>query len=92
MTEQAKANELIWLFEPHVNPYLGSGMLTNDYDDIAILYQAKRCAKKHVEQLIKELSEYRLNNDVEDTASENYYYRVMVKIDEMEKLPEIGEK
>ncbi len=92
MTEQEKANELILLFEPHVNPYLGSGMLSNTYDDDAILFQSKKCAKKHVEHLIKELNDYRFTNDTEDPTTEDYYHRVLVKLDAMKKLPETTKK
>lgn len=49
-----RAVELINDFKDHVNPYIGSGMLSNTYDDNAILYQSKMCAKKAVGQIMKD--------------------------------------
>jgi hypothetical protein len=86
MTTQEKAKELILLFEPHVYPYLSSGMLTNTYDDDVILMMSKKCALKCVEEIIKELDSYRFNNDVEDESSQEYYKKVKIEIEAMEKL------
>jgi hypothetical protein len=41
MTPKEKAKELIDKFNDHVNPYCGSGMLSNTFDDDAIKYQSK---------------------------------------------------
>jgi len=47
MTKQEeKAIELVEMFKDHVNPYIGSGMLSNTCDDRAIVWQAKQCAVK----------------------------------------------
>lgn len=45
MTPREKAEELIERFKDKVNPYIGSGMLSNTYDDSAILWQSKKCAQ-----------------------------------------------
>ena len=44
MTPKEKAVELIEKFKDKVNPYIGSGMLSNTHDDSAILWQSKKCA------------------------------------------------
>ena len=45
MTPREKATELIEQFKDKVNPYIGSGMLSNTHDDSAILWQSKKCAQ-----------------------------------------------
>ena len=44
MTPKEKAIELVSRFKDYVNPYTGSGMLSNTHDDSAIIWQAKQCA------------------------------------------------
>lgn len=44
MTPKEKAAELIEQFRDKVNPYIGSGMLSNTHDDSTILWQSKKCA------------------------------------------------
>lgn len=44
MNPKEKALELIEKFKDKVNPYIGSGMLSNSYDDTTILYQSVKCA------------------------------------------------
>lgn len=61
-----KAIELVKSFKDYVNPYIGSGMLSNDYDNNAILFQCKKCAHTSIEffaQLTGATSEAN-NNDV----------------------------
>ena len=59
-----KAQQLVNLFIPNVFCYLGSGMLTNTYDEDTALYFAKRCAKISIKELKftfydnKEISNY----------------------------------
>lgn len=53
MTPQDKAKELTSKFNDHVNPYIGSGMLSNTHDDSAILWQSKQCALIAVEEILK---------------------------------------
>jgi len=52
MNPQLKAKELALRFSPHVNPYIGSGMLSNSPDDDTILWQAKQCAKICVAEIL----------------------------------------
>jgi hypothetical protein len=52
MTPKEKAQELVKSFEPMVNPYMGSGMLSNTYDDDAILWQSKKCAMIAVDEIL----------------------------------------
>ena len=55
MTAKEKAVELLNEFRPMVNPYIGSGMLSNTHDENAILLQAKRCALVAVDNIVKVL-------------------------------------
>ena len=68
MTVQEKINELILEFSPCVNPYMGSGMLTNTIDDDAILWQAKKCAlivaKEMLSNIEKTNPKWKFWNDV----------------------------
>jgi hypothetical protein len=57
ITAEEKAKELVEFFKPIVYPYMGSGMLTNDYDDGVVLQNAKICASKCVDEIIKELEQ-----------------------------------
>jgi len=51
-----QADSYVEIFKPHVNPYVGSGMLSNTFDDGAIAWQSTHCAIIHVEGLINVLS------------------------------------
>ena len=73
MNEKQKAVELINDFKDHVNPYMGSGMLSNTYDDNAILYQSKMCAKKAVGQIMR--------NCIRNGEQLTYWGVVLVEID-----------
>ena len=53
MTPKEKATELIEKFKDKVNPYIGSGMLSNTHDDSAILWQSKKCAHIVADEAIK---------------------------------------
>jgi len=53
MKPKEKAIELTGNFKDHVNPYIGSGMLSNTHDDSAILWQAKKCALIAVDEILK---------------------------------------
>lgn len=43
-TAKKKAEELVSKFMPHVYCYMGSGMLTNDYNENVAKKEAKQCA------------------------------------------------
>lgn len=60
VTAKQKAKELIEWFMPRMYCYMGSGMLTNTYDESIALDNAKQCALKVCDEkakLITELSE-----------------------------------
>ena len=52
MNPKEKALELIEQFKDKVNPYIGSGMLSNTHDDDTILWQSKRCALVAVDEVL----------------------------------------
>jgi len=52
MNAKEKAKELIEKFKDKVNPYIGSGMLSNTHDDSAILWQSKKCALIAVDEIL----------------------------------------
>ncbi len=54
MTAKEKATELIEKFKDKVNPYIGSGMLSNTHDDSAILWQSKKCVQIVCDECLKE--------------------------------------
>lgn len=47
------AEELIKFFLPKMYCYLGSGMLTNTYDEEVALDNAKECALFHIQQMYR---------------------------------------
>jgi len=49
--EKEKAKELIEKHKPFIYCYMGSGMLTNTYDEVAATMMAKKCA--HTNRCIK---------------------------------------
>jgi len=53
MNPKEKALELIEQFKDKVNPYIGSGMLSNTHDDDTIMWQSKRCALIAVDEILK---------------------------------------
>lgn len=58
-----KAIELVASFKDFVNPYMGSGMLSNTYDNDAILFQSKKCAHVCVDKIIESEPHYILLYD-----------------------------
>ena len=64
MESKAKeeAERIVKIFSPMVNPYMGSGMLSNTYDDDAIKYQSTKCALIYVEGIIEEYDISRMVN------------------------------
>lgn len=61
MTPKEKAEELIEKFKDKVNPYIGSGMLSNTYDDSVILWQSKKCASIVVDEILNSYQPYTLS-------------------------------
>jgi hypothetical protein len=58
MNPKEKALELIEQFKDKVNPYIGSGMLSNTHDDDTILWQSKRCALIAVDEILNEENDF----------------------------------
>ena len=52
MTPKEKAEQLISNFSPYVYCYMGSGMLTNTFDNEAIKMNAKQCALIAVDEIL----------------------------------------
>lgn len=61
MNPKEKATELIEKFKDMVNPYIGSGMLSNTHDDNAILWQSKKCALVVANELLANTPMYEGN-------------------------------
>jgi len=66
MTAKEKANELIEKMKPYMYCYMGSGMLTNTYDEDVANNFAKRCALITVEEVIDTESKNWLSAKRED--------------------------
>ena len=52
-TPKDKALELMLEFKPKVYCFMGSGMLSNDYDDEIAILHAKECANICVVEILK---------------------------------------
>lgn len=55
---QNKIDELVEKFLDHVNPYIGSGMLSNTCDDGVIIWQARKCALITVNEILADIPMY----------------------------------
>jgi hypothetical protein len=78
MTPKEKAEELVLKFTPYMYCYMGSGMLSNDYDKNVVLDFAKKCAIISVEETLKVVSFYN------DSQAEVIYFKEVKQ--EIEKL------
>ena len=58
MEVQDKINELVEKFSQHVNPYIGSGMLSNSHDGNAILWQSRKCALIAANEILENTQMY----------------------------------
>lgn len=81
MTPKEKCDELIEKFIPNMYCYMGSGMLSNDYDEKVALNNAKQCALITVNELIKELLE-EINPSVHGFRH-NYWKKVKQEIEKL---------
>jgi hypothetical protein len=54
MTPKEKAKELVNKYSPYVYCYMGSGMLSNSYDDTVIIMNAKQCALIAVYEMLND--------------------------------------
>ena len=78
LTPKEEAENLIKQFKPYVYCYMGSGMLSNDYDEEVALKNAKQCALITVNKI------YQANINIH-IAKRNIYW------DEVKKEIEIYE-
>jgi hypothetical protein len=84
--EEIKAKELIEKFMPHMYCYMGSGMLSNDYDEKVAKDNAKQCALIAVDEIINAFSTLRncvftddaTNNDIDNEIA--YWQKVKQSI------------
>ena len=73
MEAKQKAKALVEQFMPYMYCYMGSGMLSNDYDIKVANDNAKQCALICVDEIIKSLE------GIDDTADDGYGYWGQVK-------------
>lgn len=80
MEPKEKAKELIETFLPKVYCFMGSGMLTNDYDFKVALSNAKACSENVVGNMFKELDEIYPNKDGKWGLRTDYWQEVSTEI------------
>lgn len=56
MKAEDKARELVEKFKPFMYCYIGSGMLSNDYNEKIVLHNAKDCASIAVDEILSNVS------------------------------------
>ena len=81
MKEKTKAIELVDKFKPLVYCYMGSGMLSNSYDDNVILENAKRCAIICVDVILNDCGAKNWKND--EMTGNNYWANVKQEIEKL---------
>lgn len=80
MTPKEKAKELIGKFMPHVYCYMGSGMLSNDYDEKVAMDNAKKSALIAVDEILG-MSYFDVTTMAEeDSLYKNYWTEVRAEI------------
>jgi len=80
MTPEEKAKELVEKFIPSVYCYIGSGMLTNSYDENVAKSNAKACALICIQVIIDELEE------VKQMVDDNLVYSINQRISHYESV------
>lgn len=81
MSPKLKAESIVNKFKDHVNPYIGSGMLSNIIDDEAILYQSKKCGLIEVDEILNVLNSPPIKNESRLWKSQyNYFEQVREEI------------
>ena len=58
MTPKEKAEELVQKYKPFVYCYMGSGMLSNTYDEDVVLTMSKKCALIAVDEIQDFITKY----------------------------------
>ena len=76
---QIKAKELVDRYMRYVYCYMGSGMLTNDYDEIVALSNAKQCALICVDEILNVLIKTPLFNGLNNIGDVTYDFWQSVK-------------
>lgn len=84
MSPKEKAKELIDKFLPNVYCYLGSGMLTNEYDEGVALNNAKRCTLICAEEILKEHENLSTIYISESEKRESYWEEVKKEVERYE--------
>jgi hypothetical protein len=83
MTTKEKAQELVEKFLPHMYCYMGSGMLSNDYDLKVATDNAKKCALFVVDEILQEINHGKKLDWIKERKSGQEYivYWATVKAD-----------
>lgn len=79
MTAKEKAQQLVDKFRNHVNPYIGSSMLSNTIDERAILFQSKKCANIVCDEVIahvENMNDYFFPQEGSDEDGMNGYDKI----------------
>lgn len=86
MNPTQKAKQLTEKFKDFVNPYTGSGMLSNTHDDSAILFQSKKCALVAVDEIIGQweyIDTYIADGQGELNPNLKYWHKVKSEIEKL---------
>lgn len=87
MQPTEKAQELIEKMKPFVYCFMGSGMLTNDYDERVAVSMAKKCAAITVDEITEAIKtttghcELRRLDEQEVDSDLKYWERVKVEVE-----------
>jgi hypothetical protein len=65
MPPKERVQQIIEMFLPHMYCYLGSGMLTNTYDEDIALYNAKACTSYYIAGMVEQWDNYHTINPTE---------------------------
>lgn len=78
-TPQQEADKLIEKYIPYMYCYMGSGMLSNDYDVRVATENAKQCAIIHVEGIIEVLKGISIaeSGSVQIDYGHTYYEQIL---------------
>ena len=88
MNQKEKAKELIEKYKPHMYCYMGSGMLSNTYDESVVLQNAVKCSIIAVEEIIDQweyIDTYLADGNGELNPNLKYWYQVKKELENYEK-------
>lgn len=74
MTAKEKVEKLIEQYTPHMYCYMGSGMLTNTYDEDIVSRNAKECVGYYISDMIEQWSNYHIINPTELVEKQLKYW------------------